>query len=145
MPTVTLSVKNTFCHKTIGYSFALQTVWLLWTWITYKSSILHQIQLPQSITQVLWFTSVISCINRTGRVSVVMSLEHAIFRMFRSPKITGCLELISSENGNELLHGFELVIRSYVHADHIIVINVINLTTAENLMFMVPCIVNIFL
>jgi len=62
-----------------------------------------------------------------------MSLEHAIFRMFRSPKITGCLELISSENRNELLHDFELVICSSVRADHIIVINVINFTTAEKM------------
>ena len=64
-----------------------------------------------------------------------MSLEHAIFRMFRSPKITGCLELISSENRNKLLHGFELTVCSFVHADHIIVINDINFMTAEKLVF----------
>lgn len=62
-----------------------------------------------------------------------MSLEHAIFRRFRSPKITGCLELISSENRNEIPHVFELIVCSFVHADHIIVINVINFTRAEKL------------
>lgn len=44
-------------------------------------------------------TSVISCINKMGIVSVVISLEHAVFKMLRRPRITACLELMSSEEG----------------------------------------------
>jgi hypothetical protein len=43
--------------------------------------------------------------------------------------------LISSANRNELLHGFELVICSFVPADHVTVINVINFATAEKSVF----------
>jgi hypothetical protein len=63
-----------------------------------ETCLLRHLKSSIKYISVLQITSLISCINRTGIVSVVMSLEQAIFRIFRNPKITGCLELISSEN-----------------------------------------------
>ncbi len=42
-------------------------------------------------------TSVISPINNTGMVNVVISFEQAVFKIFLRPKMVECLELISSK------------------------------------------------
>ena len=48
-------------------------------------------------------TSVISCTSNTGIVSVVTSLQQAVFKIFLNPKMAGCLELISPKMVNFIL------------------------------------------
>lgn len=80
---------------------SLQIIFLLKTNLKLTLNVFKYLSIAETYYDSFFvITSVISWVKNNGIVIIVILYEQAVFKIFRRPNITGCLELISPKTLN---------------------------------------------